>query len=259
MNLRNRIHKVADKALLTAGMRPELDDLGTYTFTPSEVEEFRNKATDGVAAAFFANEGRPVHKWHHYLEIYERYFSNYRDKKFFFLEIGVFDGGSLDMWRRYFGPEATIVGIDINPRCANLVDTPNVVRIGSQADPQFLASIVAEFGQPDVILDDGSHIASHQRASFEILFPHLKERGLYAIEDLHTSYWLDWEGGYRRSGTGIETIKQMIDDMHAWYHKRPTRTPAKDGIGAIHLHDSVVVIEKHSKQRPGMIRGGGVR
>ena len=71
-----------------------------------------------VSEAFFENRGRPVHKWQHYLDIYERNLACYRDRPLFFLEIGIFDGGSLDMWRRYFGAEATIVGIDINQDCA---------------------------------------------------------------------------------------------------------------------------------------------
>ena len=103
------------------------------------------------------------------------------------IEIGVFEGGSLDMWQRYLGADASIVGIDINPGCADRVDPPNVVHIGSQADRAFLEGVVAEFGAPELILDDGSHIARHQRASFEILFPLLQDGGLYIIEDTHTS------------------------------------------------------------------------
>ena len=71
------------------------------------------------------------------------------------LEIGVFDGGSLDMWRRYLGFAATIVGVDINPRCADLVDEPNIVCIGSQADRAFLEQVIARHGAPDLVLDDG--------------------------------------------------------------------------------------------------------
>jgi hypothetical protein len=160
------------------------------------------------------------------------------------------------MWRRYFGAQATIVGIDINKECANRVDPPNMVRIGSQADPKFLQSVINEFGAPDVVLDDGSHMASHQRASFDSIFNSVKDGGHYIIEDMHTSYWPEWEGGYKRGGSAIEYVKQMIDDMHAWYHKRPTATSARDEIGAIHVYDSVTVIEKRRKRRPGMLRGG---
>ena len=258
MSIRNRLYKIADDALVTANIRPRPDDLGSFSFTDAEIKQFRTNVERGsVSEAFFENRGRSVHKWQHYLDIYERNLACYRNRPLFFLEIGVFDGGSLDMWRRYFGAEATIVGIDINQDCATRVDPPNFVRIGSQADPKFLHSVIEEFGPPDVILDDGSHIATHQRASFDILFPSLKEGGLYIIEDMHTSYWPEWEGGYKRSGSAIEFVKQMIDDLHAWYHKRSTSTPARDEICGIHVYDSVTVIEKRKKNRPGMLRGGG--
>jgi hypothetical protein len=129
------------------------------------------------------------------------------------------------------------------------------VRIGSQADAKFLRSVVDELGAPDIILDDAAHIGRLQRASFDALFPLLQEGGLYVIEDLCTSYWRGiYEGGYRRKGTGIEFMKEMIDDMHAWYHNKATRTPAKDHIGAIHVYDSMVVIEKRKIGPPHTIK-----
>jgi hypothetical protein len=258
MGIRNRLYRIADHVLVSANLRPRLDDLSSYSFSPNEIVQFRSEVKSGtVAAAFFENRGRPVHKWYHYLDVYERHLSQYRNKPIFFLEIGVFDGGSLDMWRRYFGDEATIVGIDINEQCVDRVDPPNVVRIGSQADPNFLRTVLSEFGSPDVVLDDGSHIASHQRASFDAFFNSVKDGGLYIIEDIHTSYWAEWEGGYKRRGTAIEHVKQMIDDLHTWYHKRPPATSSRDQIGAIHVYDSVTIIEKRSNRRPGMLRGGG--
>jgi cephalosporin hydroxylase len=260
MGIRNRLYKIADRALTAANLRPALDDLASFSFAIEKQDSLRKQAAPGsVASAFFEAEGRPVHKWHHYLEIYEHHLSQYRGTPLLFLEIGVFDGGSLDMWRRYFGQKATIVGIDINQKCSDRVDPPNIVRIGSQADPNFLNNVVAEFGRPDVVLDDGSHIASHQRASFGTLFEPLKDGGLYIIEDVHTSYWAEWEGGFRRGKTGIEFVKEMIDDIHEWYHKRPHVAVKGDTVGAIHIYDSVVVVEKRNRGRPGMIRGGGTR
>jgi hypothetical protein len=95
------------------------------------------------------------------------------------LEIGVWKGGSLDMWRKFFGPDATLFGVDINSDCARFDGKSASVRIGSQDDPEFLRGVVKEMGKVDIVLDDGSHIASHQRASFEALFPLLSEGGLY--------------------------------------------------------------------------------
>ena len=197
----------------------------------------------------FSGRCRRIHKWLHYLPIYERHLSRYRGSRFRMLEIGVFGGGSLDMWREYFGPKSVLYGIDINPDCKALDTVETPVRIGSQADPAFLKSVVFEMGGIDVVLDDGSHRGEHQWKSFEILFPLLREGGLYIIEDCHTSYW--WRFGLRKSATGL--AKQIIDDMHAWYHGKPTKTPAQHEVGCITVHDSIIVIEKRSRERPAHV------
>ena len=119
---------------------------------------------------FVNNEGYPVHKWHHYIPIYERYFSSFRDQPLRFLEIGVFRGGSLKMWREYFGPEAVIYGVDNDPQCARYDGQHGEVRIGSQDDEKFLLSVVEEMGGVDIVLDDGSHQVKHLKKSFNVLF-----------------------------------------------------------------------------------------
>lgn len=207
--------------------------------------------TSDLERIFCSGRCRRIHKWLHYLPIYERHFAPYRGKRFRMLEIGVFGGGSLDMWREYFGRDAAIWGIDVNPACA-VLDTPETpVRIGSQADPGFLRRVVEDMGGVDIVLDDGSHIGKHQWTSFETLFPLLSEGGIYMIEDAHTSYWWQWGGGFGRKKTAIGLAKQIIDDMHGWYHKRITRTPAQHEVGSIHIHDSIIVIEKQRRGRPG--------
>ena len=62
--------------------------------------------------------GHVVNKWKHYFEIYDRHLSRFRDREITVLEIGVAGGGSLEIWRKYFGPKAKIVGLDINPDCS---------------------------------------------------------------------------------------------------------------------------------------------
>ena len=216
------------------------------------------KTTSDIAQLFYNHEGRVIHKWTHYLDIYERHFAPYRDKNPKFLEIGVQMGGSLEMWRKYFGPDATIYGVDIDPACADRATAPTQVRIGSQDDPAFLKKVIAEMGAPDIILDDGSHIAPHQWESFRTLFPLLKDGGLYVIEDLHTAYAPGvFKGGYRRAGSAIELVKHMIDDMHAWYHGHRQVTPGKTDILGIHMYDSVVFIEKGRKSPPEHIKVAG--
>ncbi|MBK1643678.1 hypothetical protein CKO25_03180 [Thiocapsa imhoffii] len=146
---------------------------------------------------FTSNSKTVVHKWHHYIPLYHRYFSPYRGLKIRFLEIGVSQGGSLQMWRNYFGDDAIIFGIDINPECMAFNGQAGQVRIGSQVDEHFLESVVAEMGGLDIVLDDGSHQMKHIPVTLNYLFPHLNYGGIYMIEDLHTAYWRKLGGGYR--------------------------------------------------------------
>ena len=166
------------------------------------------------------------------------------------LEIGVHKGGSLDMWRKLLGSEATIFGIDIDPACAKFDGQSANVRIGSQADPDFLRRVVKEMGGVDVVLDDGSHIASHQRASFEALFPFLSEGGLYIIEDMQTAYLGHFEGGLRRKGTAIEFLKDKIDAMHRQYVVAGQNTSeAIPEIESIQFFDAIAAVRKR-RQAP---------
>ena len=242
------------KALRKSALMKKLDSFGIPSSQSAALSE---RAGSEFARLFYGHKGRRAHKWIHYLDIYDEYFGKYRNTPVKLLEIGVAMGGSLELWRKYFGPQATIFGIDVVPACANYVTPPNQVRIGSQADRKFLLSVVDELGAPDLVVDDGSHVGRHQRISFETLFPLLREGGLYVIEDLHASYLPGaYRGGHRRRGTGIEFIKEMIDDMHAWYHGKSTKTPARDWIPAIHIYDSVAVIEKRRIERPSHIMVG---
>ena len=200
---------------------------------------------------FVNNAGPGVHKWHHYIPIYDRYFSGWRGKPLRFLEIGVNKGGSLQMWREYFGEKAVIYGIDINPKCAEFDGQSGQVRIGSQDDPEFLAGIVEEMGGLDIVLDDGSHQMLHVHKSLEVLYPLLDVGGLYLIEDLHTAYLPRYGGGFDKRGNFFNTVRRIIDDMHRWYHRQPFRHEAIAGqVSAIHVHDSVLVLEKSTPTAP---------
>jgi hypothetical protein len=216
---------------------------------------------------FFAHEGREVHKWLQYLPAYDEQFGRFRQgfplpdgsrRPLRLLEIGVAQGGSLQLWRRYFGPDAVIFGIDIDPRVKAVDDTDLEVRIGSQVDPEFLRGVVAEMGGVDVVLDDGSHQAQHMRASFDVLFPLLSDGGLYAVEDLHAMYWWRFGGGYRRPGTFIGVVRRLVDDMHAWYHSAGDRVgvDAARQIPKITVYDSIVFIEKAVHGPPMKVRVG---
>lgn len=218
-------------------------------------EKYEN---DSELLDFFANnKGAIVHKWHHYIPLYDRYFSSFRGKKIRFLEIGVSNGGSLQMWRKYFGDDAIIFGIDINPECEKLNGLSGQVRIGSQTDKVFLESVIKEMGGVDIILDDGSHHMEHIPTTLKYLFPHLSYGGIYMIEDLHTAYWKSHGGGYRSKSNFFRTLMNLIDDMHHWYHTNKLKHAAiSNECSGIHIHDSIVVLDKNKVFKPVHSRVG---
>lgn len=195
-----------------------------------------------IYESFLTNQGRPVHKWLHYFPIYERHFGRYVDQSLIIWEIGVFKGESLQLWKEYFGPFATIVGIDIDPCCSRFEEPQVSIRIGNQADAVFLQSVLDEFGPPDIVLDDGSHQMAHVNQTFEFLYPKIKDNGVYFVEDTHTAYFPNFGGGLEKPGTFIENCKNMIDYLNAYYCGLPTEFA--DSTFSMSFYDSIVAFEK---------------
>jgi hypothetical protein len=158
------------------------------------------------------------HKWTHYFEIYEAIFGPRRTEPLRILEIGIWHGASLKLWRKYFEhPKTIIVGMDVLPECRQFDDPAAGVhiRIGSQADPAFLKKLVEEFGQFDLIIDDGSHFSSHIITSFNHLYADgLKDNGIYFVEDLHANYWHPWRDSKK---SFLDVCKDLLEEMHAHY------------------------------------------
>lgn len=193
------------------------------------------------------HDGKFIHKWNHYIEIYEKYFEKYRDKECVIIEIGVSHGGSLELWSKYFGPKARIIGIDNNPKCKTFEENGIEIYIGSQSDRKFLSKLKKNLPKVDILIDDGGHYMNQQIISFEELFDHIKDNGVYVCEDVHTSYIDQYGGGLRRSGSYIEYTKKFIDQLHA-FHSRDEKNYQPNlftqTAHSIHYYDSIVVIEK---------------
>ena len=248
---------LTDKSLATSAAFPaELTEKVT-------VVEASDAPINPLFDAFSADTN--VHKWHHYFDIYTKHFDQYRDRPIKMLEIGVFRGGSLRMWKDYFHPDSTIVGIDIDKTCKDheIADRNVFVRIGSQADPEFLAEVNEEFGPFDIILDDGSHKTHHQNISFGALFRSaLKDGGCYMVEDVHSNYWLKLVDS---EDTFIDLSKQMVDMLHEPYfdrketnfrHGHPEAVTQLElsylaaNLASIAFYDSIVVFDKKRRYLP---------
>ena len=165
------------------------------------------------------NKFQGGHKKYSYFSLYDELFSDLIGKSPKVLEIGVFNGASIKTWREFFGAGSVIVGVDLNPECAQYDDPDNNVhvRIGSQADEEFLTRVVQEFGPFDLIIDDGSHMTHHVIASFNILFDRgLDADGRYFAEDLNTSMWKH----YRSSkDSSIDLFLSLAELMSTFYYR----------------------------------------
>ena len=208
---------------------------------------------------FSQNDGRLIHKWQHYFEIYDRHFSRFRGSPVNIVEFGVSQGGSIQMWKHYFGDHAKIYGVDINPNCKQFEEAGVKIFIGDQEDRRFLQSVARQVPAIDILIDDGGHTMRQQIATFEELFPYVSPNGVYLIEDLHTSYWERWGGGYKRQGSFIEYSKNFIDQINAWHSKQPQKFKVSDftkTAKSLHFYDSVLVVEKYPMMPPSHSRTG---
>ena len=199
---------------------------------------------------FLNNSGRGIHKWLHYFDIYERHFERFVGKTVTVLEVGVGRGGALRMWKAYFGPRAKILGLDIREETRRFEEKRVHMYIGDQTDPLLYEKMMQEHGRVDIVIDDGSHIMEHMIGTFEIMYDKISDNGVYLIEDVHTSYVPNYNGGLKKPGTIIEHTKDLIDRLHAHRIKdgsplQPDKfTRSTDGI---HIYDSVIVFEKRRK------------
>lgn len=227
-------------------MYPEYDNvlsIGEFYYQIF-LRENENKLQNNWLYDFFMNkEHTGIDKWLHYYRIYDRYFSAYRGTDVVFLEIGVFKGGSLQMWSDYFGDKATIIGIDIDEKC-KVYEQGNIkVEIGSQEDPEFWEYIKNKYPRVDILLDDGGHTMNQQIVTFDCMFPFISDGGIYMCEDTHTSYMDGFGTGYGGKNF-IDYSKKFIDDMHAYYSSVLEQNYNTEAMYSVHYYNSIVVIEK---------------
>lgn len=129
--------------------------------------------------------GRGIWKWHHYFDLYHRHLQKFVGTDACLVEIGVFSGGSLEMWRHYLGPRARVTGIDIAEECKVYEQDGTSIFIGDQSDRSFWARFRQAVPRVDIVIDDGGHTSEQQRITLEETLAHLAPGGVYICEDIH--------------------------------------------------------------------------
>ncbi len=185
-------------------------------------------------------EGLGIFKWEHYFEVYHRHFQRFIGKPVDLLEIGIFSGGSLGMWRSYFGEQCHVYGVDIDEKCRRYESKEISVFIGDQEDRNFWKSFREQVNGVDLIVDDGGHTPAQQQTTLEEMLPFLRPGGVYVCEDIH--------------GIGNQFnafAAALVDNLNA--HQLTARgsalksavTPFQAHVHSIHFYPYIVVIEKH--------------
>jgi hypothetical protein len=189
-------------------------------------------------------EGRGIWKWEHYFEIYDRHFGKFRNTEVHVLEIGIYSGGSLDMWQNYFGGGSHIYGVDIEPLCKAYEREGVQILIGDQADRAFWARVKVQVPQINIVIDDGGHLPNQQMVALEELLPHLQPGGVYLCEDVHGSA-NPFASYVHRFAHDLNASEQAINDLENPEKRIVSKTtPLQSAVSSIHLYPFVAVIER---------------
>jgi hypothetical protein len=180
--------------------------------------------------------GPGIWKWRHYFDIYHRHFERFRHQSVVVAEVGVYSGGSLLMWRAYFGAQAEIHGIDIEPACRVYAGPHTTIHTGDQADRAFWRRFRAAVPRLDILIDDGGHLPEQQMVTLEEVLPHLAPGGVYLCEDIHGREHL-----FARWIFGLADELNHTDSTDPLAHQ-PSALQAQ--IAAITCYPYVAVIEK---------------
>ena len=212
--------------------------------------------------------GKVSTKWDTYLDVYEDQFRPIKYQPIDMLEIGVQNGGSLEIWSKYFPNARTLTGCDINPRCEGLTyaDPRVQVIVGNANEPSAFQRILQRSSSFDVIVDDGSHRTNDVITSFLTYFPLLKPGGVFICEDMHCAYWEEYGGGVLNERSAAAFFRRLLDTVNsdhfrevpdagtlfqAWMPRaQATKFLADNPILSVTAVDSIYLVKKASPARP---------
>ncbi len=189
-------------------------------------------------------EGNGIYKWNHYFDMYERHLAKFVNGDVRLCEIGVYSGGSIEMWRHYLGAGCRVYGVDIEPACKNYENADVKILIGDQADRGFWKRFREEVPSLDVIVDDGGHSPSQQIITLEETLPYLNPGGVYVCEDIHgmPNHFARYINGFALNLNAAREFQPNEDNDRAI---TVTTTPFQSAIRSVSLYPFAVVIERN--------------
>lgn len=226
------------------GQRFATIDDGKTPLVHARANPTENNAESPLAAYFDRySQGPGIWKWRHYLELYHRHLAKFIDQEAHVLEIGIYSGGSLEMWKEYFGRHAQIYGVDIMDECKSYEGDAVRIFIGDQADENFWRRFKGSVPVLDVAIDDGGHQVEQQIASLEALLPHLRPGGVYICEDIHgiTNRFHAYICGLTRNMNSFTRCTD-VDELAS------SSSGFQRHLHSVHLYPFAVVIEKRATE-----------
>jgi hypothetical protein len=203
------------------------------TVVPNTAEQ---PSDPNLLEAYFEahTEGPGIWKWRHYFDIYDRHLARFRGRPVRIVEVGIFGGGSIGMWREYFGSNVHIYGVDIDSSCRALEGEGVEIFIGDQSDPAFWESFLAGSPEIDIVLDDGGHLASQQSVTLECLLPAMRPGGVYICEDI--------QGGFQPFHAFVDGLTHPLSAIG--FAENAIAGPVHEHVASVHRYPLLTVIEK---------------
>ena len=183
-----------------------------------------------------------------YFQAYEEMFNKYVGREITFVEVGVLHGGSLFMWREYFGKKARIIGIDLNPNAKELEKHGFEIYIGSQSDKIFWKNFYSKVGKIDILLDDGGHVNDQQIITLGESVHNINDDGIIVTEDVHTSYLKKF--GNPSKYSFINYSKYLVDVVNSRFPETKIKknNDFRNKIHSISFYESIVALKINSKK-----------
>jgi hypothetical protein len=177
-----------------------------------------------------------------FFPIYEKHFARFKGLSPVVLEIGVNNGSSLIMWKSYLGGNSQINGMDISPHSAQFDNQGLGIRvfIGDATNTEHLDQMLGQIGPPDIVIDDGSHVSTDIRKTFEYLYPKMSKHGIYLVEDLHMAYF----EGLPVENSFIDYCKDLMDELNSTYRVAQPRKWFAHQTISMSVYESIVVFER---------------
>lgn len=200
-------------------------------------------ATNPIRAYFDGiTEGPGIWKWSHYFDIYHRHLSKFIGRPVTVVEIGVYSGGSLPMWRHYFGSGCHVHGVDIQPECKVYENGYTTIHIGDQSSREFWKGFRERVPQVDILIDDGGHLAEQQIVTLEEMLPALKPGGVYICEDICCA-----RNGFADFASSMALGLNAYDPIMDASGSASRSTAFQDSVHSVHSYPFVLVVEKSER------------